>query len=279
MANTAEVNYMVNSALYIYASAKDCGKGKPAHKCVADIAPVVKSALGVGKFLMKALETCGEIKTANFDCAIAAHSLTMNLAGVTQNTALLSKDCQTKDSMTETGSKRDWDRSAKATCTADLGTGTANLQAAITSMMTVKGKCDTGKGEKCFAAVLDIISAVGNLALFIDTIVADCSSPIVSVTNPCETDVMGVISALSATASTSLTIKSKCTAGSTRALYQDIDAPMASNGGTVASNFATALLVVLLPVTGFASYYGGSKLSTRRQARHTILRSEAPEFE
>jgi hypothetical protein len=261
---------MVDSALYIYVSTKACKKTEAVNQCVADVASVVDSVLGVGEFLVKVFKTCGEIATSNYDCSIAGMELTGNLAAVTSASALAAGDCKKPDAL-EPGTGGKYDYHDMHTCTVNVGTAMAGLQAAITSMMTVKGKCDTGNGGKCFAGVLDIISAVGNLAVFLENVVTDCSQDDMRVINPCDTDIAAILSGLAATASTSITIKEKCTPKSTPnhyVKYEETDAPL--NPTHNGANLLTGMLVVFLPITGLASYYGGSRLKGR-QARRTQI--------
>merc|ERR1719476_606380 len=232
---------MVDSALFIYASVKSCDgntwvKGKPcataamkANVCVANIASVVNSMLGVSEFLIKVFKSCGEIATSNYDCAIAGTKLSAALASVTSNAAWAAGDCKPPgDSMKSTGKYHtyNWTYADLDTCTVKVGAAMSGLQSAISSMMTVKKKCDEGDGGLCFAAVMDIISAVGNLAVAIENIVANCNHGAAVVSNSCATDIGGILSGLAATASTCVTIKAKCTPEATR-LYQDSDMPAA----------------------------------------------------
>jgi len=262
---------MVDSALYIYVSTKSCSKTDDIEQCVSDISSVVDSVMGVGEFMMKVFKTCGEISTSNYDCAIAGTKLTGDLAAVSAGAALAAKDCKKTD-VIEPGTGGKYDYSDMHVCTVNVGTAMAGLQAAITSMMTVKGKCDTGNGGKCFSAVLDIISAVGNLAVFLENVVTDCSQDDMRVINPCSTDIGAILSGLAATASTSITIKDKCTPKSTPnhyVKYEETDAPL--NPTHNGANLLTGMLVVFLPITGFASYYGGSRLKDRQARRTRIL--------
>jgi hypothetical protein len=273
MANTNAINDMVDSALYIYASTKACTKTETTNACVADIASVVNSVVGVGEFVVKVFKTCGEIATSNYDCGIAGTALTGNLAAVTSASAWAAGDCKKTDSMAP-GKGGAYDYADMDVCTVNVGAAMAGLQGAITSMMTVQAKCDTGNGGKCFSGVLDIIAAVGNLAVFLENVVTDCSQDDMYVINACSTDIAAILSGLAATASTSITIKEKCTPASTR-LYQESDAPaIATNNG---ANLMTGMLVIFLPITGLASYYGGSRLKGPQTRRLAVASREVQE--
>merc|ERR1712187_64928 len=157
----------------------------------------------------------------------------------------------------------------------NVGAAMSGLQSAITSMMMVKGKCDKGDGGKCFAAVMDIISAVGSLANYLELIVANCDTNDATKPDACIGDVTGILSGLAATASTATTIKESCTKKSTR-LYQDSDGVEMPTGA--GANLMSYSLFVLLPIIGMASFYGFSKFSRDRQARRTqLVATEAAE--
>merc|ERR1712187_636049 len=142
----------------------------------------------------------------------------------------------------------------------NVGAAMSGLQSAITSMMMVKGKCDKGDGGKCFAAVMDIISAVGSLANYLELIVANCDTNDATKPDACVGDVTGILSGLAATASTATTIKESCTKESTRLWYQDSDGAETPTGA--GANLMSYSLFVFLPIIGMASLYGVSKFST-----------------
>merc|ERR1719277_858465 len=139
--------------------------------------------------------------------------------------------------------------------------------------MVVKGKCDSDDSVKCFAAVMEIVSAVGALGDYLEKIVANCDSNVHTQPDACVADVVGILGGLAATASTATTIKETCTKNSTR-LYQDSDGvEMPTRAG---GNLMSYSLLVFLPIIGMASFYGVSRFSRDRQARHTQLLVTAP---
>jgi len=266
MSNTNAVNAMVDSALFIYVTNRNCKSfEKDTKVCVKDLASVVNSVMGVAEFLVKVFKTCGEIKTSNYDCAIAGTKLTGALAAITANTAAATADCPMVPP--KVGGNAPWTYAGADTCNVFIGGAMSSLQSAVASIMSVKAKCggEHGSGEKCFAGTLDIISAVANLATSIENLASKCSHGKVDWhANGCESDIAGVIGALASTTSSALKIKSSCTAKSTR-LYEEnfMSEPTASGN----ANLMSAMLLVLLPVTGLASYYGGSRFSKARNTR------------
>merc|ERR1712050_554727 len=97
-------------------------------------------------------------------------------------------------------------------------------------MMVVKGKCDNGDGGKCFAAVMDIVSAVASLADYLEKIVANCDSNVNTQPDACVADVVGIVGGLAATASTASTIKETCTKKSTRLYQVGVEMPTRAGG-------------------------------------------------
>jgi hypothetical protein len=266
MSNTGAVNALVDSALFIYVTNRNCKSFADDTKvCVKDLASVVNSVSGVAEFMVKAFKTCGEIKTSNYDCAIAGTKLTGVLSSLTANTAAATMDCPIA---APTSGNKKWTYAGASLCNVFIGGATSALQGAITSIMAVKAKCGDkhGNGASCFSGVLDILAAIAGLATSIENLASKCSHGKVNFANGCESDVAGIIGNLAGLASTSTTIKGACTAKKTR-LYQEekLDEPAAFGG----ANLMSAMLLVLLPVTGLASYYGGSRFtqgnrSTRR---------------
>merc|ERR1719265_365440 len=136
MSNTGAVNQMINSALFIYVTNRNCKNFQTDTKvCVKDIASVVNSVTGVAEFMVKAFKTCGEIKTSNYDCAIAGTKLTGVLSSLTANTAAATMDCPIA---APTSGNKKWTYAGASLCNVFIGGATSALQGAITSIMAVK---------------------------------------------------------------------------------------------------------------------------------------------
>merc|ERR1719201_2336733 len=259
MSNTGAVNALVDSALFIYVTNRNCKSfSEDAGVCVKDLASVVNSVSGVAEFMVKIFKTCGEVKTSNYDCAIAGTKLTGVLSSLTANTAAATLDCPVVPPTM--GASKKWTYAGASLCNVFIGGTTGAIQGAVTAMMSVKAKCGGkhGSGELCVGGVLDIISAIANLATAIENLASKCSHGNVNFANGCESDVAGIIGNLAGLASSSVAIKDSCTPKSTR-LYQEekLEEPAAFVG----ANLMSAMLLVLLPITALASYHGGSRFT------------------
>jgi hypothetical protein len=274
MSNTGAVNQMVNSALFIYVTNRNCKKfdSSDAGVCVKDLASVVNSVSGIAEFMVKIFKTCGEVKSSNYNCAIAGTKLTGVLSSLTANTAAATVDCPVAPP--SVGGNTPWSYAGASLCNVFIGGATGAIQGAVTSMMAVKAKCGGkhGSGDMCVGGVLDIISAIANLATAIENLASKCSHGNVNFANGCESDVAGIIGNLAGLASSSVAIKDSCTADSTRlyGIEEKLEEPAAFGG----ANLMSAMLLVLLPITGLASYYGGSRLSKGRATRRVLVPAE-----
>jgi hypothetical protein len=265
MSNTGAVNALVDSALFIYVTNRNCKSfADDTGVCVKDLASVVNSVTGVAEFMVKVFKTCGEVKSSNYDCAIAGTKLTGVLSSLTANTAAATLDCPIVPP--KLGGNKKWTYAGASLCNVFIGGATSALQGAVTSMMAVKAKCGSkhGSGEQCLGGVLDIISAIAGLATSIENLASHCSHGKVSFANGCESDVAGIIGNLAGLASSSVEIKNSCNAKSTRLYAEEkVDEPTAFGG----ANLMSAMLLAFLPITGFASYYGGSRFN--KESRNT----------
>jgi hypothetical protein len=279
MAKPAAVNEMVDAALSVFAATKACDKKHRATVCVADIAKVVNAVLGVGEFMLKSFNSCEVIKDSNYDCAIAGTKLAKSISSVTSSAAATADRCRVAAKLIpgkSTPQKHmfDWKGSSRETCLIETTRATAALQSAIAATISVKRKCATDDTKKCVPAVLDIIGAVGDMAEFIEKLVERCGHVDAKLKIKCDADIVGLVSGLAETASAAIDIKTKCTPESTRLLFQDSHsrrsyrdyAPAAFNGAP----FLSAMLVVLLSISGLAIYYGWSKSSGRRRGTRTM---------
>merc|ERR1719183_288747 len=94
MSNTGAVNALVDSALFIYVTNRNCKNLETdTGVCVKDLASVVNSVTGVADFMVQVFKTCGEVKTSNYDCALAGTKLTGVLSSLTANVAGATLDC------------------------------------------------------------------------------------------------------------------------------------------------------------------------------------------
>jgi len=273
MSNTGAVNALVDSALFIYVTNRNCKSfSEDTGVCVKDLASVVNSVSGVAEFMVKIFKTCGEVKTSNYDCAIAGTKLTGVLSSLTANTAAATLDCPVVPPTM--GASKKWTYAGASLCNVFIGGATGAIQGAVTAMMSVKAKCGAkhGSGDTCAAGVLDIISAIANLGTAIENLASHCSQSTVNFANGCESDVAGIIGNLAGLAASSVEIKDACVAKNTR-LYEETEAEVpAAFGG---ANLMSAMLLVFLPITGFASYYGGSRFSKEsRQTRRIVANLE-----
>merc|ERR1712228_587544 len=87
-----------------------------------------------------------------------------------------------------------------------------------------------------------------------------------TVKNLCATDIGGVLAGLAATASSSAGIKAGCTAKSTR-LFDEDGSEMSEPAAFGSARLMSVMLLVFLPITGLASYYGGSRFTKARATR------------
>jgi len=264
MSNTNAINNLVDSALFIYVTNRNCKSFKDdTGVCIKDLASVVNSVTGVAEFMVKVFKTCGEIKTSNYDCAIAGTKLTGALSSITANAAAASLDCPAK---APTHGNTPWTYAGADTCNVFIGGAMSALQGAVSSIMAVKGKCTAkhAKAEKCVGGTLDIISALASLAVSLENLASKCSHGKVNFGNGCEADIAGILGGLAGTAASATQIKNDCTAESTR-LYEEeeVTEPATFGSGTLLS----AMLLAFLPVTGLASYYGGSRFTKANNAR------------
>merc|ERR1719183_2680126 len=123
MSNSGAVNAMVDSALFIYVTNRNCKSFADDTKvCVKDIASVVNSVSGIAEFLVKIFKTCGEVKTSNYDCAIAGTKLTGVLSSLTANTAAATLDCPVVPP--KVGGNTKWTYSGADLCNVFIGSAT-----------------------------------------------------------------------------------------------------------------------------------------------------------
>jgi hypothetical protein len=266
MSNTAAVNKMVDAALFIYVTNRNCKNfDEDAKVCVKDIASVVNSVTGIAEFMLKVFQTCGEIKSSNYDCAVAGTKLTGSLSSITANVAGATLDCPVNPPAL--GGNTKWTYAGADTCNVFIGGATSALQGAIASIMTVKGKC-AGKhanGELCVSGVLDMVTAIAGLATCIENLATTCSHGKAQFANGCESDVVGILGDLSGIVSASTLIKHDCAAKSTR-LYEEAEVSEPAAFGS--ANVMSAMLLAFLPIVGLASYYGGSRMAKANDARY-----------
>merc|ERR1719182_347961 len=121
MSNTGAINALVDSALFIYVTNRNCKSfADDTGVCVKDLASVVNSVSGVAEFMVKIFKTCGEVKTSNYDCAVAGTKLTGVLSSLTANTAAATADCP-PPAVTVNGPTKKWSYAGASLCNVFVG--------------------------------------------------------------------------------------------------------------------------------------------------------------
>merc|ERR1719460_3244014 len=94
------VDDMLDSAVYIMASVVRCDKSNGAEadaiRCALDISSAIESVNGMVNVILKAVNACGDLNTANKDCGLAVGVLTESWAGISSASAGIVAKCPNK---------------------------------------------------------------------------------------------------------------------------------------------------------------------------------------
>merc|ERR1719191_976065 len=94
------VDDMLDSAVYIMASVVRCDKSNGAEadaiRCALDVSSAIESVNGMVNVILKAVNSCGKLKTENHKCGLAVGVLTESYAGLAAAASGIVAKCPNK---------------------------------------------------------------------------------------------------------------------------------------------------------------------------------------
>jgi hypothetical protein len=260
----------INGALAIWASTKRCHGtwlSLSPVKCEQDIATSIQVVTHMAGSIAGMVQSCGGIKTANHECALAANALVSGTAGLAAASGSIADKCAHVAKAPKDGGVLGL-ATDLGSCTADAGGSMNSLFHASNSLQNVKKHCAKGLGQKhCAMDALDAVGVLSSFGAAIAAAVSDCSAyhdktaPPSATTDTaaasCANGILSAVAQLTEVAEQGVTLKRVCEAPAARLYLEGHDA--ATSG---ALPFA---LAAALPITAVLSFALGKRVAKSRQ--------------
>jgi len=273
----AAVSDAVDSALFIWAASKRCGKKGEMIKCEVDVSSSIKSINAMINVIVRTVDQCGALNTPRKKCGLAAGKLTQHSAGLTAQLGMLSQKCFTQDGNKGSGFKG---VAAPVMCTIDLKDMAKNLFDSTNRFQTLKPNCEKGQME-CAQNGLRAAGALAGLGQYLAGASGQCQRAAnaghkVTKENLCAQASLGLIEYLSKVANDALELSRECAVdlveveqqppgfatGFQHRLYEGKTAEKNGFGFTL-----NLVLGALLPAAAVVGFVGGK--SARYQSINT----------
>jgi len=276
--SSAMVTHGINAALDIWAASKRC-HGAMVNlapvKCERDVAGSISELATFGGAIAEMVGSCGTVKLANHDCAMAADSLVAATAGLAAVGGAIADQC----GLANVPAALDGDILGTATelgkCTAEAGSSMNSIFQASNTLHHVQKSCsDSKKNGACTVDALDVVSVLSSFGGYIAAAYADCSLA----ANPhtkanigasaCSADILTGIAQLSNLAKLGLTMQNACASSSSR-LYLDTN----TEATTTTGNLSSFALAAFLPIAMVLSFVAGRRFGKADQSTSARSRS------
>jgi hypothetical protein len=280
------VSDAVDASLFIWAATKRCGKVGMVIKCTVDVASAVKATNGMINVILKAVDKCDGLHTANKECGLEAGKLTKHISGLAASAAIVAQKCPADVKEP----KAMGTIAAPVMCTIDLKNTLKQLFKAVKHLRRSTEDCKKEDRRYCAANALDIVSSLSAFGGYLAGAIGQCER-----TNPKVKDAV-TRNELCAQAAAQLTHDTMEVAQSGIQMSQKCEhkpkppppAPQVvvveqqvprlfEMDGKVASSSTNLMLGAFLPVTAIVGFVGGRMWANRgsRQMREVMSDNEA----
>jgi hypothetical protein len=272
------VSDALDASLFVWASYKRCGLAGQATKCAIDVSSAVKATNSMINIILKVVNKCHGLNTANKKCGLAASQFTEHTAGLSAAAAQVYQKCPAIAAAKAQGLGV---IASPVMCTIDIKNSAKGLFKTVTSAQKNKNECAT-KGLDCDKNILDITASVAGMGSFIAGAVGQCrrtaqfggNSTTDTRYSVCTQATTALIEYLMEVSKDGITLAQKCTPAAAEAeetpdtvmvmqrvgrLYEE-DQKQAYAGNTL-----NLFLGAFLPVTAIAGFVGGRIYANRRE--------------
>jgi len=281
LVNSGEaVSDAVDSALFIWAATKRCGKGGKQIKCEVDVSSSIKAINSMINVILSTVDQCGQLNTANKECGLEAGKFTEHTAGLTAALGQLSQKCF-KQFGAAAGSGFGG-VAGPVMCSIDLKNTLKNLFDVVTDLQKTRSDCDKDQ-KNCASNGLHIVGALSGMGQFLAGSAGQCKRAAdpthkVAKDNLCAQAALGVVEYLSKVADDGIELSRKCPHslveveqnlpnGALRLYDGD-----KTNGGNDLGFSINLVLGALLPAAAVLGFVGG------KRARNHGAESREPLF-
>jgi hypothetical protein len=270
------VSDAVDAALFIWAADKRCGKKGMEIKCEVDVTSAIKATNGMINVILKAVDKCHGLHTANKKCGLEAGKLSKHVAGLAASAGIVAQKCP-KDSKEPAGMGT---IAAPVMCTIDLKNTLKQLFKAVKHIRRSTHDCKESDKRYCAANALDIVSSFSAMGGYLAGAVGQCRRTDPNVkdkdtrTELCVQASEQLVHDTTEVAQSGVQMSQKCGGEPTvdiieqGRLYSDYDHDDKKKKDEGKDNM-NILLGALVPITAFVGFVGGRFFANQRAVTQT----------
>jgi len=271
------VDELLDSAIYMWAATKRCAETGEGVRCEVNIASAVESVNGMVNVIVKALESCGHLKSAKIECGQSVGRLTESIAGLSAASGGVVATCPNKLEpryiSTVRGSLAEADQYGHeefGACMVDVKATMKSLFHAIKRLMTLEEHCEDPHSEKCTHNVLKVVDSFASIGEMIASALNHCI-----VCKPgdagcekmredadCAAQSTRLVDEVNNVARAAVGMDEHCDISKAERLFLDDDEDTIATG--TGGTSVTLGLVALLPLTAVVAFMGGSRIAKTR---------------
>lgn len=174
------VSDAMDASLFIWAAYKRCGKVGMVIKCEIDVSSAVKAVNGMINVILKAVDKCDGLNTANKECGLEAGKLTKHISGLAAASGIVAQKCM--KNVAEPAAMGDI--APPVMCTIDLKNTLKQLFKAVKHIRRSQEDCKKEDRRYCAANALDIVSSFSAMGGYLAGAVGQCRRTQPGVANP-----------------------------------------------------------------------------------------------
>jgi len=272
------VDELLDSAIYIWAATKRCAETGEGVRCEVNIASAVESVNGMVNVIVKALESCGHLKSVKIECGQAVSRLTESIAGLSAASGGVIATCPNKlepryiatvrGSLNAAGTYGDEEQFGA--CLVDVKATMKSLFHAIKRLMTLEEHCEDPDSERCSHNVLKVVDSFASIGEMVASALNHCTvckpgdaaCDKMRMDADCAAQSTRLVDEVNNVARAAVGMDEHCDISEAERLYLDDEEDTVAAGTSGTS--VTLGLVALLPLTAVVAFMGGSRIAKTR---------------
>jgi len=286
------VDDLLDSATYVWASVQRCSKGASGNQilCSMDVASAIEAMNAMVNVVLKGVEECGSLDSADAKCGLSVGVLTKTFAGVAASSSGVTAKCpnalnnnqgltylvnKPKVTAGDSALASAAQMASFAQCIVNVKDLTKNIFKASKRLVTVKGNCDGDDSKACAHNALKVVASLASMGEFLAGSIGRCSANTAANAKlkgdaQCTAEATDLLGSLNRMASAGIAMKQSCLGGEARLFELE----HAEGSEEKRSNGLTVGLAALLPVTAVVAFVGGSRFAKRGAQDSELLVQE-----
>lgn len=168
------VSDALDSAMFMWAASKRCGKKGLEVKCAVDVSSAIKSLNSMINVIVRTVDECDGLHTMNKQCGMQAGKMTAHLAGLAAAGADVDQKCVLASSKAILANNGLGSVAAPVLCSVNLKNTAKNMFKLVNEFQQTKSQCNGQDGESCASNALHIVGAFSAIGQWLAGTAGQC---------------------------------------------------------------------------------------------------------